>query len=126
MSSQGNVRKQKFYFLCGNFAKRNFIYAIKSAGKPWHYFEEQDSLSSSHGFLPSILDTLISRMFENKIKTVEVPLDEYQWLEYYDNDKFIFKTSELKTCAYFYFRISLSSSTNIFSTGVCSRHAIDE
>lgn len=115
MSGQANVTKQKFSFLCGNFVKRNFIYAIKNAGKPWHYFEAQDSLSSAHGPLPSLLDSLISKMIMNKIKTVEVPLNEHQWMNYYDNEQFIFKARELKTCAYFYmdfyFRISMSSFT---------------
>lgn len=126
MSIPANVNKQKFYFLCGNFAKINFIYAIKNAGEPWRYFEEQDSLSSVHGFLSRVLDALISTMLINKIKTVEVPLDEHQWMNYYDNEKFIYKTRELKTCAYFYINFCCSITCYFCLTCVYSRHGIDE
>lgn len=99
--------KQKFYFLCGNFERKHFIYAIKYAEHPWHYFEEQDSISSVHGSLPAILDSLIGTL--DKVRTIQVPLDEQQTRIYYDNGKFIFKNRELKTCKYFYSLISLSN-----------------
>ncbi len=87
--------KQKFYFLCGNFEKRNFIYATKFGQYEWHYFEEADTLSSAHGSLPQVLDALIGTL--KAVKCIEVPLDELQSTKYYDDGKFIFNNKELKT-----------------------------
>lgn len=87
--------KRKFYFLCGNFEKRNLIYAIKSADHDWHYFEEIDTCSSAHGSLPEVLDKLIGTL--KAVKCIEVPLDEEQSSNYYVDGKFVFKNKELTT-----------------------------
>ena len=42
-------RSCKLAFLCG----KEFIYAVKQANHPWHYFEESDSMSSKHSSLPA-------------------------------------------------------------------------
>ncbi|XP_037029366.1 uncharacterized protein LOC119069419 [Bradysia coprophila] len=87
--------ERKFDFRCGNYGKKNLIYAIKSAKHPWHYFEEKDTLSSEHGSLPAVLDSMISKL--NKISTIEVSLDESQWRSYYENGRFVFNNVKLKT-----------------------------
>lgn len=92
--------KQIFYFLCGKFRRVNFIYAIKNDVEPWHYFEESDSRSSAHESLPPVLDSLIGTL--DKVRTIQVPLSEDQWSNYYRNQKFVFKNKELKPCMNFY------------------------
>lgn len=92
----------KFSFLCGNFYKKNFIYAIKFGSHPWHYFNEIDSISSEHGSLPASMDSLISKM--DKVSSIDVNLNEEQTRNYYVDGKFIFKNNELKTrksCSFF-------------------------
>lgn len=101
-------RKVKFSFLCGTFEKQNFIYAVKFANHPWHYFEENDSISSQHDSLPASIDAMISSL--DKVKSIDLNLNEEQRKDYYndDNGKFIFQNKELKTRIQFIFFIFCS------------------
>ena len=54
------MSQSKLFFLCGNFERRNFIYAVKSKQSDWYYFEEEDSIIDEHRSLPEDLETKIS------------------------------------------------------------------
>ena len=54
------MSQSKFFFLCGNFERRNFIYAVKSKQSDWYYFEEEDSIIDEHRSLPVHLETKIN------------------------------------------------------------------
>lgn len=104
-----------FYFLCGNFEKRNFIYAIKSNDSDWHYFEEADSLIEVHVSLPMNIGSQINKM--TKITSIALTLNADQIDKYVNNGKFIFKGKELETCKSF--SINLMS-FNTFSSNFYS------
>lgn len=87
---------ESFYFLCGNFDKNNFIYAIKNDLNDWHYFEEQDTLFDVHVSLPRNLLNEISRL--QKVKSIPMQLNAAQIADYMNDGKFVFKEKELKTC----------------------------
>lgn len=90
------MSQRKFYFLCGNFDKINFIYAIKTENSVWHYFEEPDSVISVHNSLSANLEDKICRL--NKVQSIGVNLTVDQQANYVRNEKFVFKGKELKTC----------------------------
>lgn len=87
---------QKFRLLCGLFRNEKFIYAIKFGRHPWHYFDPNHRIFSEHNSLPAELEEQITTF--TKVRSVEISLDEEQSKQYYDNGKFIFKNTELKTC----------------------------
>lgn len=87
----------KFKFLCGQFEKVNYIYAIKFDQHSWHYFEEMDSIASEHKSLPIALGEFASL---KKVTTIEVTLNDEVIKNYYRNDEFIFKNKPLKTCKF--------------------------
>lgn len=98
--------KDKFSFLCGTFEKKNYIYAVKFANHPWHYFEMQDSYSCKHQSLPASMDSLISQL--NKVGSITLQLD-VQIQNYYKDDKFVFNNKELKTCKYIGHKLFIES-----------------
>ncbi len=87
-----------FYFQCGNFEGRNFIYAVKFAENPWYYFDQIDSLSSGHDSLPAELNSAISALDIATLKTIKVSLNEEQARIYHVDGKFMFRNKELRTC----------------------------
>lgn len=92
------VMERKFSFLCENYDNINFIYAVKLELRPWHYFKELDSVSQEHGSLTALMVSAISRL--KKVESIDFMLSESQSRNYYENDKFVFKNEELKTCKF--------------------------
>lgn len=90
--------EEKFFFYCGTFERKNYIYAVKFAKHPWHYFETEDSYSYKHRSLPASMDSLISEL--NKVRSIDLNLNEEQIQNYFKDDKFVFNNKELKTCKY--------------------------
>lgn len=86
---------QKFRFLCGNFRNENIIYAVKFSKHRWHYFDDIHRNITEHDSLPSGLGETIATF--KKVRSVEIELDEGDVKRYYDDGKFIFKNTELKT-----------------------------
>lgn len=87
---------QKFRFLCENFNNQSNIYATKFGQHPWHYFEDQHCMISLHESLPASLKNLVKTI--KKLETIEVILNEDQANLYFEDGKFIFENTELKTC----------------------------
>lgn len=89
---------RKASFLCGRFEGINFIYAIKSNNSEWHYFEEDDAVSSQHGLLSSGLEDHISSL--NGVKSINVKLSQDRFDKYYDQESgtFKFNGKTLNTC----------------------------
>lgn len=88
----------KFNFLCGNVRKDNVIYATKFGQHPWHFFEQRHWMISEHHSLPAQLGEQISSL--QKVRSIEIGLSDEQAQHYYDNGKFVFKNTELKTRMY--------------------------
>lgn len=86
------------YFLCGNFNKICFVYAIKNDLSDWHYFAEVDSFVDVHDSLPIDLTDKISQLKTNTVKPIALTLTSEQLLNYVNDGKFVFKGKELNTC----------------------------
>lgn len=90
------MSENEFTFLCGNFDRKNFVYAIKSKESEWYYFEEKYSIIDAHKPLMTNLEDKISVL--NKIQSIVIALSSDQVINYFNDGKFIFKGKELRTC----------------------------
>lgn len=98
-----------FIFRCGNFENEQFVYAIKSQGNDWHYFEPQDSFIDAHNSLKADLSSRIS--LSKSLHSIAVKLMPDQLINYVSDGKFMFKGKELKTCKLYLNQLNRLSGT---------------
>lgn len=95
-STSVSTKQVKFTFLCGKFAQKKSIYAVKFGDHPYYYFNESDTATSQHDTLPGSIDFFIDKSDKDGLMPIELNLTEEQSRSYYLDGQFIFKNRELR------------------------------